>query len=129
MAIPSVKSLQATLLLILEEFDDVFIVLDALDECAKRNDVLKWIEEMTSWRKGKLHLLATSRPVEGIAKYLRLLDPDHVYIRQDLITPDVERYIDFTLRGENAFNRWNDKIKANIKCKLMESAGGMFVLF
>jgi hypothetical protein len=126
---PSVGSLQATLLLILEAFDDVFIILDALDECAKRNDVLKWIKEMTSWRKGKLHLLATSRPEEDIAKHLRLLDPDHVYIKQDMITHNVKRYIDCVLEDEDVFGRWNDEIKANIKSKLLESAGGMFVLF
>jgi hypothetical protein len=126
---PSVESLRATLLLILEAFDDVFIILDALDECAKMNDVLKWIKEMTSWRKGKLHLLTTSRPEEGIAKHLRLLDPNHVYIEQDLTTGDIERYIDCILDDEGAFDRWNDEIKANIKRKLLESAGGMFVLF
>jgi hypothetical protein len=126
---PSVESLHATLLLILEAFNDVFIILDALDECAKRNYVLKWIKEMTSWRKGKLHLLATSRPEEDIAKYLRLLDPDHVYIKQDLTTRDIERYIDCILDGEDAFDRWNGEIKANIKSKLLESAGGMFVFF
>ena len=32
---PSVESLQATLLPILEAFNDVYIVLDALDECAE----------------------------------------------------------------------------------------------
>jgi hypothetical protein len=126
---PSVQSLNATLLLILDAFDDVYIVLDALDECAKKNDVLKWIEEMISWRKGKLHLLATSRPEEDIAKHLRLLDPDHVYIKQDLITRDVKRYIDCILDCDNAFDRWSDGIKANIKSKLLASAGGMFVLF
>ena len=126
---PSEEYLHATLLLILEAFDDVFIILDALDECSKRNDVLKWIKEMTSWRKGKLHLLATSRPEEDIAKNLRLLDPDYVDIKQDLITPDVERYIDCILDGEDAFDRWNDEIKANMKSKLLESAGGMFVPF
>src|SRR6202035_465213 len=116
---PSVHSLNATLLLI----------LDAFDECAKKNDVLKWIKEMTSWRKGKLHLLATSRPEEDIAKHLRLLDPDHVYIKQDLITRDVKIYINCILDDDDAFDRWNDEIKANIKSKLLESAGGMFVLF
>jgi hypothetical protein len=126
---PSVESLRATLLLILEAFDDVFIVLDALDECTKRNDVLKWIKEMTSWRKGKLHLLATSRPEEDIAKNLRLLDPDYVDIKQDLITRDIKRYIDFILEDDVAFDRWNNEIKANIKSKLLESAAGMFVLF
>jgi len=125
---PSVQSLQSVLLTILESFDDIYIILDALDECARRNDVLRWIKEMTSLRKGKLHLLATSRPEEDIAKHLRLLDPDHVYINQDMTTRDVKRYIDCILDGEDGFDRWNDEIKANIKSKLLESVGGMFVL-
>ena len=126
---PFVESLHATLLLILEAFNDVFIILDALDECTERKDLLDWIKEMTSWRKGKLHLLATSRPEEDIAKHLRLLDPDHVYITQDLITGDVKRYVDHILDGEDGFDRWNNEIKANIKNKLLDSAEGMFVLF
>jgi hypothetical protein len=126
---PSIKSLHATLLLTLESFNDVFIILDALDECTERKDLLKWIKEMTSWRKGKLHLLATSRPEEDIAKHLRLLDLDHVDIKQDLITGDVKRYVDYILDDEDAFDRWNDEIKAKIKSQLLDSAGGMFVLF
>ena len=84
---------------------------------------------MTSWRKDKLHLLATSRPEEDIAKHLRLLDSDHVYIKQGLITRDVKRYVDHILNGDDGFDRWNNEIKANIKSKLLDSAGGMFVLF
>jgi hypothetical protein len=126
---PSVESLQATLLLILEAFDDVYIVLDALDECAERKDVPKWIKQMTSWRKGKLHLLATSRPEEDIAKDLRLLDPDHVNIKQDLVSRDVERYINNLLYDEDSFCQWGDEMKANIRKTVLESAEGMYVLF
>jgi hypothetical protein len=126
---PSVESLQATLLLIFEAFKDVFIILDALDECTGTKDLLKWIKEMTSWRKGKLHLLTTGRPEEDIAKHLRLLDPDHVSIKQGLVTRDVKRYVDYILDVEDAFDRWNDEIKAKIKSQLVDSAGGMFVLF
>jgi hypothetical protein len=126
---PSVQSLQSVLFTILETFDDIYIVLDALDECTERKDLLKWIKQMTSWKRSKLHLLTTSRPEEDIAKNLRLLDPDYVDIKQDLITHDVKRYIDCILDSEDAFDRWNDEIKANIKSKLLESAGGMFVLF
>jgi hypothetical protein len=126
---PLVESLRATLLLILEAFNDVFIILDALDECTERKDLLNWIKEMTSWRKGKLHLLATSRPEEDIAKHLRLLDPNHVYIKQDLVSRDIERYIDSILDGEDSFERWGDEIKAKIKNKLLDNARGMFVIF
>jgi hypothetical protein len=126
---PSVQSLQSVLLTILESFDEIYIVLDALDECTERKGLLKWINQMTSWKRSKLHLLATSRPEEDIAKHLRLLDPNHVYIKQDLVTSDVERYIDCILDGEDAFDRWKDEIKSDIKSKLLESAGGMFVFF
>jgi hypothetical protein len=126
---PSVESLQSLLFTIIEAFDDVYIVLDALDECTERKDLLKWIKQMTSWKRSKLHLLTTSRPEEDIAKNLRLLDSDYVDIKQDLITRDVKRYIDCIIDGEDAFDRWNNEIKANIKSKLLESAGGMFVLF
>jgi hypothetical protein len=122
---PSVKSLQVTLLLILEAFNDVYIVLDALDECAERKSVLKWIKQTTSWRKSKLHLLATSRPEEDIAMHLRLLDPDHVIIKQDLVGRDIERYINSILYDEDSFEQWSDEIKTNIKNTLLKSAGGM----
>src|ERR1700728_4343530 len=126
---PSVESLQATLLLIFEAFDDAYIVLDALDECAERKAVLKWIKQMTSWRKSKLHLLATSRPEEDIAKHLRLLDPDHVNIKQDLVSRDIERYINSILYDEDSFEQWSDEISANIKDTVLESADGMYALF
>jgi len=126
---PSVKSLEAILLLILEAFDDVYIVLDALDECTERKDVLKWIKQTTSWRKSKLHLLATSRLEEDIAKHLRLLDPNHVYIKQDLVSHDIERYINSILDDEDTFEQWGNEIKANIKNTVLKSAGGMYALF
>ena len=126
---PSTESLQATLLLILEAFDEVYIVLDALDECAEKKEILKWVKETTSWRKSKLHLLATSRVEEDIAKHLRLLDSDHVYIKQDLVGRDIERYINNILDGEDSFEQWGDEIKANIKNTVLKSAGGMYALF
>jgi hypothetical protein len=124
---PSVESLRATLLLILDAFDDVYIVLDALDECTERKELLKWIKDMTSWRKGKLHLLGTSRQVEDVSKYLRSLDPDHVCMMEDLITCDIEKYIDSILHQDDAFEHWDSEVKATIKNKLLENAGGMYV--
>jgi len=126
---PSVESLQATLLLILEAFDDVYIVLDALDECSERIAVLKWIKQTTSWRKRKLHLLATSRPEEDIANDLRSLAPDHVDIKQDLVSRDIERYINNLLYDEDSSCQWSDEMIANIKNSVLESAEGMCVLF
>jgi hypothetical protein len=121
---PTSKSLQDALIVILEAFDGVYIVLDALDECAERKDLLKWITEMESWKKSKLHLLATSRHEEDITKYLRLLDPYHVRMEPDLVTSDVARYIDNILGAED---QWNNEVKSIIKSTLLKNAGGMYV--
>ena len=123
------ESLQATLLLILEAFNDVYIVLDALDECAERKGVLEWIKEMTSWRRSKLHLLATSRKDEDIYKHLQSPDLNYVYIKQDLVSRDIERYINNILYGEDSFGQWDDEMKANIKNTVLESASGMYARF
>ena len=119
---PTVISLQATLIHILEAFDDAYIVLDALDECAERRDILKWITEMICLRKDKLHLLVTSRPEEVIAMRLRFLDPDHVCMEPELVKSDIARYIDSILDEKD---QWNNDTKATIKSTLLERAGGM----
>ena len=41
---PSVESLHAIFFLILEAFDDVFVILDALDECAERKELLTLVD-------------------------------------------------------------------------------------
>jgi len=41
---PSVESLHAIVFLILEAFDDVFVILDALDECAERKELLTLVD-------------------------------------------------------------------------------------
>jgi hypothetical protein len=122
---PSFESLQATLLHVLESFNNVYIVLDALDECAERKDLLKWIEAMTSWKKGKLHLLATSRPEEDIAMYMRSLDPHPIPLRAHVVTRDIEKYINNILQTEKAFGRWKKEDKSYIKKTLLENARGM----
>ena len=121
---PAVKSLQATLIHILEAFDDVYIVLDALDECSERRDLLKWITEMICLGKDKLHLLATSRPEEDIVMHLLSLNPGHVCMEPELVKWDIAKYIDSILDEKN---QWSNDTKATIKSTLLEHAGGMYV--
>jgi hypothetical protein len=46
---------------LIHRLTDVYVVLDALDECVERHEVLRDIRDIVGWRTGKLHLLVTSR--------------------------------------------------------------------
>jgi hypothetical protein len=45
---------------------------------------------------------------------------------EDLVTSDSEKYIDSILHHDDAFEQWDDEVKATIKRKLLENAGGMY---
>ncbi|KAL8638995.1 MAG: hypothetical protein Q9228_003911, partial [Teloschistes exilis] len=49
-------------------FEDTYIVIDALDECLERHELMENIEELTRWTGEKLHILITSRPESIIAE-------------------------------------------------------------
>lgn len=59
---PSISHLLDALQLILEEFETVFVIIDAVDESEPRQDLLKILRDLaTDHRFDKVRLLATSR--------------------------------------------------------------------
>ena len=58
---PSLESLQSTLLLVLCQFHRAYLIVDAMDECTDRSELLDWVKEIMYWKVGRLHVFATSR--------------------------------------------------------------------
>ena len=58
---PTIEELEDILFQILKTFDTTYILLDALDECIDREDLLKFIESLLGWKMNDLHVLTTSR--------------------------------------------------------------------
>lgn len=65
---PSFDSLQRTLTDMISSPEEVWIVLDALDECTSRGELLAWLRNVTqdSLIQVKMHVLVTSRPEQDI---------------------------------------------------------------
>jgi hypothetical protein len=125
---PSLDTLHATLQLILDGFQHVYITIDALDECVERGALLSWIREIGQWKMGKLHLLTTSRRERDITQGLESLDPTHVFMEGKSIDDDIQAYLEWRLCTDDKLVRWeNTKIQGKIKAKLMEGAHGMYV--
>ena len=73
--------------------NNTYILLDALDECINREDVLQFVEALMGWGIHDLHVLATSRKKNDIDTFLEPLVPCQLDIQSALVGPDSRLHI------------------------------------
>ncbi|PMD59680.1 uncharacterized protein K444DRAFT_529781, partial [Hyaloscypha bicolor E] len=109
-----------------ENFSRVYITIDALDESANREHLLKLLHKIVRHTKlGNIQLLATSRKeldiesaLSPIATGLSLSNP---YVDKDITT-----YVKGRLREDPKFGRWPESLKSETEAALVKGAKGMF---
>ena len=124
-----------SLLLILHQmmrlFAETYLVLDALDECLERQELLGAINELNGWKDVNLHILTTSRWERDIEESLEPLCNEHdkICIQSIHINDDIRAYIHGRLQTDRDFQRWRDKPKVQLEIEdtLMFEADGMYV--
>ncbi|KAF8835689.1 hypothetical protein BDN67DRAFT_405056 [Paxillus ammoniavirescens] len=81
-------------------FDEVYVLINALDECDSQAELLEWMKSLQSTTKG-LHLLATSRPERIIED--RMTNFSHVRISLDseLLDDDIKTYVNERVDASN----------------------------
>ncbi|KAJ7495307.1 hypothetical protein FB451DRAFT_1019697, partial [Mycena latifolia] len=89
----------------------VYIVLDALDECSERDELLESLTKILDMVSSNVHLLLTSRPEV----------PHCSHLVQHAVSLSLEGCVD-----QDA--DWTDTRKAQIQVGLLERSGGMFRL-
>jgi mRNA degradation ribonuclease J1/J2 len=116
----------------IEQVKEVWIVLDALDECRTRKGsptegLLSWIRDLSS-KQRNVHLLVTSRPEHDIQSTISEFahNDDKVPIQGDLITEDIRAYVRTKVR-QDGLKRWQSQpeVQDEIESRLMEKADGM----
>jgi hypothetical protein len=123
---PSIDSLTNTLQLVLGAFDQAYIIIDSLDECTDRVQLLKWIGKIASWKEGRLHMLATSRQEQDIGDHLKSLNPSALCISEESDNQDIRAYINWMLQTDVSLSRLEKETQDNIMETLMEGAQGMY---
>jgi len=117
-------------------FDDIYIVIDALDECPKiddeRSKLLKAIQMVNSWGIDAVHLFVTSRREIDIQECFENMPKDSglfsdVPIEGALVEKDIRKYLERRLQ-EDKFRRWLPSFKEEVLERLTSQAGGMFRL-
>ena len=126
---PEIDALVLNLKQMIEEFNRIYVVLDALDECTDRLDLMEIIEEIVGWKCGNLHIIATSRREQDIKESLDLLIPEQnqVCIQSTLVHDDIRAYIHGRLQTDRGLRRWRNapEIQQEIEETLMDKVDGM----
>lgn len=122
---PNVNQLVTTLHDILEESPETYIILDALDECVDRQELLKLVQEFLDWKIGSLHVLVTSRKERDIETALDPLCTGQISVHDAQDNRDIQLYIDDRLKSDPKLKMWPVKIREEINEKLKSDAHGM----
>lgn len=122
---PSVASLQIALQQLIEGFEQTYIVIDGLDECIDREDLMTWIGDLLQRNTSKLHVLFSSRQERDIEE--RFKNIEHL-IRVPLVgkavDADIQKHLDAILAK---LTKWDAPIRNRVKDVLVRDAQGTCV--
>ncbi|ETS80402.1 hypothetical protein PFICI_07931 [Pestalotiopsis fici W106-1] len=127
-AAPPDEALLGCLRQLIGTFQDVYILIDALDESPRdkhREAVLQLLTDIRAWQEPRLHLLVTSRDEVDIRDELDL-DPSLIIeMRNSEVDQDITAFIRQTLQDKRKFAKWK-KHHNTIQDALTQRANGMF---
>ncbi|KAF2790565.1 HET-domain-containing protein [Melanomma pulvis-pyrius CBS 109.77] len=127
---PSLHTLEEMLQQIIQELPHVYMVLDAMDECSKRAELVDILETLAAWQLQNLHILMTSRRERDIESSLETFMDRQTFIciQSELVDKDIQKYVQRRLSDDKRLNKWgkNFTLRQEIEAALMKGAHGMF---
>ncbi|KAK1918627.1 hypothetical protein CFE70_001353 [Pyrenophora teres f. teres 0-1] len=114
----------------MQEFTQVYVILDALDECTQRSELMDMVEAVAGWQLDNLHLPVTSRKERDIETCLEnyVGEEDAICLQRDIVDQDIQRYVQQRLRDKKSLAKWtkDPAISQEVEDALMQGAHGMF---
>ncbi|KAF2652559.1 HET-domain-containing protein, partial [Lophiostoma macrostomum CBS 122681] len=127
---PSLHALLEVSPQVMQQFTHAYIVLDALDECTQRPELMDVLETLAGWQLDNMHLLMTSRKERDIESSLEsyIKEEDAICLQRDVVDKDIQRYVQQRLSDDKSLTKWNKDatVRQEIEAALMHGARGMF---
>jgi ankyrin repeat domain-containing protein 50 len=123
---PSLQDMQAMLLEAARAFEDLYIVIDAVDESPReieRGPLLAVIRTLA--QEKTIHLLAASREELDIANSFRELGVDEIAIAGEGVASDIMDYVSGQFAEDSKLKRFPLDLKERAQEALAEKANGM----
>jgi hypothetical protein len=125
---PSDRALLDVLRYMYKDFPATYIVIDALDECKNRENLMAIIKTITSWQLAGLHLVLTSRKEQEIEDTLKsLVDACNIIpLGSKVMDQDIQRYVHQRILDDKKLRKWQGgDIQREIEVALIKGAQGM----
>ena len=108
---------------------DTYMILDALDECEDRPELLMNLEHIISWEDVSLHVLVTSRREIDIDEALTSFSSsqNRISIQSTSVNADIRIYVHDRLQADRKLKRWQKDLnmQREIEDTLISKAHGM----
>lgn len=103
-------------------FPEVFFIVDALDECSERKQLLNMLKKLES--VPNLHLVLLSRREQDINNALSAWAQE-LPLQGDQVDKDIADYIQQRISNSREMQEWTEEDKMKAKAQLSKMAGGM----
>nr|POE79016.1 vegetative incompatibility protein het-e-1 [Quercus suber] len=127
--LPGLNVLEKILFLCFEAHEEVFLLLDALDECPEGDDVrhimLERLAKM-SQRAPHVKILATSREMPDIRECMVALGSEAMPLATNFVNADIQQYVSMSLSRDHQLSRLDATTKELIERTISARADGMF---
>ena len=123
---PNLEDLLNIIAAILEDFDKVYLVIDAIDESLEpRDELLDVLHNLASDpRFEKIKLLATSREYNSIKKIMEPISAP-ISMKNPSLDEDIRLYTQSKLNNNHKFKHWQSDLLAEVLETLSTNAKGM----
>ena len=100
---------------LIESYEKIFIVLDALDECENQQELLDFIEKAVEWKSEKLNVIMTSRKLKDFDDFFdaELDERSRLSMQNGKVDEEIRSYVHKNLQVIGGSNDG----KGNQRCR------------
>lgn len=124
---PTLASLVETLLMLLKQSENTYIVLDALDESREQKEVLQLISRIKEGYGYSANILITSRMERQIQTGLQYLSTWEICLHGPQVHRDIQTLVNRVLVTDPVLSKRPVQLKKEIEQALVNGASGMYV--
>ena len=124
---PDLNNLLIAISNLLNRFETIYIVVDAVDESCPREDLLKVLRDfVTDSRFQKIQLLVSSREYIDIERTVQTISKD-ISMDNAFVEEDIRLHIRSVLQRNPKFRRWPTELLGEVEDAVSKGAKGMYV--